>query len=231
MELALRIPALAGALLSCFFLHRLAETLVGRGTGVLAVIAFVGSAELMRFGAQARPYTLALAACLASLGGLLRWLDTRAWREGLLFSVALALVVHLHLLYALFLPVLGFVLAQRARRGLPVAWRALALWLGVAAPLLLPLLPLARSFLHRSANLTDVSRSPLPGGSLMLAAPTPRQLPHRPRRAGGRPRRHPTRGARGAEVCGAPKPTVQLLAFWFLMPPLALAAISHLVGQ
>lgn len=230
MELALRIPALTGALLSCFFLHRLSETLVGRGTGVLAVIAFVGSPELMRFGAEARPYTLALAACLASLGGLLRWLETRAWREGLLFSVALALVVHLHLLYALFLPVIGFVLVQRARRGPPVAWRALAPWLGAAALLLLPVLPLARSFLHRSANLSDLSRSPLPDTSLMLAVLTPRQLLIAlvalavvligTRREG-----------REALRMQGTKPTIQLLAFWSLMPPLALAAISHLVGQ
>jgi hypothetical protein len=230
MELALRIPALAGALLSCFFLHRLGEMLAGRGGGLLAVIAFIGSPELIRYGVEARPYTLALGACLASLWGLLRWLETRAWRDGLLFSVALALVVHLHFTYALFLPVLGFALGQRARRGPPVAWRALAAWLGLAVLLLLPLFPLAHVFLRRSAGLSDVSRSPLPGWSLMLAVLTPRQLLFAlvalvvvlvaTRRQAREVPRRPGAG-----------PTIQLLLFWLLMPPLALAAVSYLVGQ
>jgi hypothetical protein len=230
MELGLRIPAVAGALLSCFFLHRLAEVLVGEGTGFLAVTAFVASPELINYATQARPYTLALAACLASLVTLLRWLETRARRDGLLLSLSLALIVHLHFLYALFLPVLGFAFWQRARRGSSVGWRELAPWVGLAGLLLLPLFPLASNFPRRSANLSDLSRSPLPDVSLMLAVLTPRQFLISLVALVILLLRSPRRGLEALRRSGA-GPLGGLLAFWLLAPPLALGAISHLVGQ
>jgi hypothetical protein len=229
MELLLRLPAVAGALLSCVLLHRLAEVLVGKGTGLLALVPFVASPELTSYAPQARPYTLAMAACLAALLGLVRWLETGARRHGLLYAVSLALVLHLHLLFALFLPVLGVVLLQRRRRGAPIAWRGLALWSSLAVALLLPLIPLARSFLSQSAGL---SRSPSPDAGLLAAALTPRLvliamvpaaillLVAAARRQGLAALRTPGTGA-----------TVGMLLFWLLMPPLVLFVLSHAVGQ
>jgi hypothetical protein len=228
MELALRIPALAGALLACLFLYRVAEALIGKGTGLLAVVPFVASPDLINYAPQARPYTLAMAACLASLWGLLRWLETGARRHGLLFAASLAVVLHLHLLFALFVPVLGFVLLQRLRRGAPIAWRGLALWLGVAAVLLLPLLPLARAFMNQSAGL---SRSDLPGLPLAIDALTPRLVLIS--LVAFAILLIPATRRQGIDALRAPdtKPTVQLLLAWMLMPPLALIAISYAVHQ
>ena len=230
MEVALRVPALAGALLSCLFLYRLAESQVGKGAGVLASIVFVGSPAVVEYVSQARPYTLAMAACLASLWGLLRWLETGARRHGWLFSISVASILYLHLLFVLFLPVLGIVVFQRARRAPPLPWRNLAVWLAVAASLLLPLFPLARSFARQSAGLSDVSQAPLPDlargtvatlpGLILLALVAVAILSFRARR--------PVFDALRAPETA---PTVRLLLFWLLVPPLALAAISYIVGQ
>ena len=230
MEVTLRLPALAGALLSSLLLYRLAESQVGKGTGVLALIVFVGSPATIEYVSQARPYTLAMAACLASLWGLIRWLETGARRHGWLFSISVALIVHVHLMYVVFLPVLGFVVLQRGRERPPVDWRGLARWVGIAALLLLPLIPLARNFARQTAGLTDLSQAPLPDPARVTVATLPGLLllllvavailsfrAHRP----------------AFDVLRRPEsaPTVRLLLFWLLAPPLALAAISYLVGQ
>src|SRR5688572_25871925 len=102
MELWLRLPAVAGAFVSCFFLYRLAEKLVGKGTGFVAAIAFMGNLSVLVYATQARPYTLALAACLAAMWGLACWLETGARRHGALFAASLALVLYLHILFIVF---------------------------------------------------------------------------------------------------------------------------------
>ena len=54
------------------------------------------------YATQARPYTLALAACLGAIWGLLRWFATGARRHGLPFSVSFALALYLHIMFVVF---------------------------------------------------------------------------------------------------------------------------------
>ncbi|HXI59751.1 MAG TPA: hypothetical protein VNO55_26975, partial [Polyangia bacterium] len=96
MELWLRLPAVAGALVSAFFVYRLAESFVGRGAGPTAVLPFLANLWVVSLACEARPYTLATAACLSSLWSLRRWLDHGRLGDRVRFSVSLALIPHLH---------------------------------------------------------------------------------------------------------------------------------------
>jgi len=158
MEAWLRLPAVLGGLASCVLGYRLAETFVGKGTGMLAAIALCGSPAMIVYSTQARPYTWAVAACLATVLALQRWLDTRAWRFGLAAAVSLALVVHLHLLFAAFGVVPAFMVWRHARRSGGVDGRRLLALAGVTAALLLPLVPLVRML----SRVPDPSAMPPP---------------------------------------------------------------------
>ena len=83
MEAWLRLPSMVGGVACCFLIYRLAESFVGRGTGMLAAIALAGSPAMIVYSSQARPYTLAVAACFATILCLQRWLETGAWRWGI----------------------------------------------------------------------------------------------------------------------------------------------------
>jgi hypothetical protein len=183
----------------------------------------VGSPQVIVHSTHARPYTWALAACLASLLGLARWLETGSRRHGLLFSISLALCVHLHLLFLTFAVVPAFLLTLRARRGLTVDWRGLSRWLAVTALLIVPLAPqlLASSRLpDRSAYglppLGEALKELLPVSVLLsLVAFVFLLLPTRGQ---------PLRALRRAPV----RLPLALAAFWLLVPPLLLLVASHL---
>jgi hypothetical protein len=226
MELWLRVPALLGGIASCLLAHRLAEQLVGRGTGLPALLAMVGSPQMIIHATQARPYTLAVAAALASLLGLARWLETRRRRHGLLFSLALALCGHLNVLFAAFAVVPAVLVYQHARRGLPIDWRALSRWVALTAVLLAPLVPLLSKVAHGPDTsalglppLGQALRELLPGTVLVsLVAFAFLLVPTR-----GRPLpalREPTL-----------RPPLVLATVWLLVPPLLLFAGSRLVHR
>ena len=130
MEAWLRAPAVIGTLASLFLVHRLAEMFVGKGSGLLALVPLAGSPLMLTYSTQARPYSLALAACLVTLWGVARWLDTRSWRHGLTFAVAFAVAVHLQFLFGMFAVVPAFLIWRHARRKQPIAWLQLAAWTG-----------------------------------------------------------------------------------------------------
>jgi hypothetical protein len=223
MEFWLRVPALLGGIASCLLAHRLAAELVGRGTGLPALLAMVGSSQMIVYSTQARPYTWAVAACLASLLGLARWFETRSRRHGLLFSISLALCVHLHLMFVTFAVVPAFLVYQRARSGLAIDWRGLSRWLGLTALLMIPLVPQLRALSGRA----DPSAFGLPplGEALQELVPVTvlvslvafvcLLLPTRGK---------PLRALRGAPV----RASLELAMFWLLVPPLLLLAASRL---
>jgi hypothetical protein len=182
---------------------------------------------------QARPYTWAVAACLASLLGLARWLETGSRRDGLLFAIASALVVHLHLLFAAFAVVPAFFVLRRVRRGQPVDWRGLFRWLGLTALLLMPLLILLRRVSQGPdpsavglASLRDALADLIPGTVLFALIPLAFLLVIRSRGAAvaGRAAGVALRGALAREPA-------ELAVFWLFAPPLLLLALSHLRHQ
>ena len=227
MELWLRVPSLLGTAASSFFLYRLTEKLVGKGTGTFAVLALVGNISFMIYSTEARPYTLAVAACLASLWGLVRWLETGERRHGLTFAVSLAVAVHLHLMFVLFPVVPAFLLFDRVRRGGRVDWWGLARYLAVTAVLLAPLLFLARAFLHGSGGLSPFRlpgfatfvETAIPGSVVLAAFGFLILLP---------PWRKPALRALSDAVA---RRVLVLSLVWILVPPLLLLFVSHVIHQ
>jgi hypothetical protein len=227
MELWLRVPSLLGTAASCFFLYRLTERLVGKGTGAFAVLALVGNISFIYYSTEARPYTLAVAACLASLWGLVCWLETGERRHGLTFAVSLAIAVHLHLMFALFPVVPAFLIFDRVQRGDRVDWWGLARYLSVAAVLLAPLLFLARDFLHGSGGLApfrlpDFStfiETAIPGSVVLAAFGLLILLP---------PWRKPVLLALSDSVA---RRVFVFSLVWILVPPLLLLFISRVIHQ
>jgi len=223
MEALLRIPAVLGTIAGAFLVYRLADLLVGKGTGLLAMVPFVTSPATIHYTVQARPYTLAVAACLATLWGLERWIATRRRRYGLAFSLAFALAVHLQMMFAVFAIVPAFVVWQRTRRGDPIDRRGLLGWLLVTGAFLLPLIPVFRSL----ARFPDPSAVELPDAKAFVETSWPTTI-----LLGvvaiafliiqtGRARLAAVR----ASIASGPVP---LLVFWLLAPPLVLFVASHL---
>jgi hypothetical protein len=136
--------------------------------------------------------------------------------------------VHLQFLFGLFAVVPAFLVWRHARNGRPVPWRGLALWVGLSALLILPLLPLLRSL----SRFPDPSALVLPGPRTLMDILTPGTLAQAlavfalllllpgTRRAGLEGLRTPA--ARSALALGV---------FWFLAPPLLLFVLSHLMHK
>lgn len=61
-EFLLRVPSILGVLAAGYFLFRLTESILGPGTGYLAVIPFLCTPSMIVAATNARPYGLALAA-------------------------------------------------------------------------------------------------------------------------------------------------------------------------
>jgi hypothetical protein len=240
MELWLRLPPVLGGIAGCLLAYRLAERLVGKGTGLAAFVAMIGSPQIIVWATQARPYSWAVAACLASLLGLAGWLETGKRRHGLLFAIASALVVHLHLLFTAFAIVPAFLVLGRVRRGQPVDWRGLLRWLGLTAVLLMPLVPLMRRAsqgVDQSAlglaSLGDALGELIPVTVLFALIPFALLLAV----AGfssamaGRSAAN-TGGGVGAALRGAlARGPLALAVFWLFAPPLLLLALAHLRHQ
>jgi hypothetical protein len=233
MELWLRVPAMVGGIVSALLAYRLAERLIGKGTGLAAFIATIGNPQTIVWATQARPYTWGVAACLASLLGLARWLETGDRRHGLQFAIASALVVHMHLLFAAFAIVPAFFLLQRARRAQAIDWRGLLGWLGLTAVLLVPLLPLLLRTSRGAdpsavglADLGDALEELIPRTVLASLIPFAFLLAIAGRGAtvaGG--------GARAALRSALVRAPAELALFWLLAPPLLLLAVAHLRHQ
>jgi uncharacterized membrane protein len=71
-EPLLRLPSVLAMAVAAWQLNRIAERMMGRGAGWLALVPFLCAPEIVQSGTSARPYALALAASLASFRYLLR---------------------------------------------------------------------------------------------------------------------------------------------------------------
>ena len=228
MEAWLRVPAVIGTLASLFLVYRLAEMFVGKGSGLLALAPLAASPLILTYSTQARPYTLALAACLVTLWGVARWLETRSWRYGLTFAVAFAGAVHLQFLFGVFAVVPAFLVWRHARRKQPIAWLQLAAWTAVSALLMLPLVIVLR----RLSRFPDPSAVPLPTVAYLADALSPSVVllslvafafllvPPRLRRRA-------LAGLKAPDI----RPPLALGVFWFVAPPLLLFVASHLLHK
>jgi len=128
-EFLLRVPSILGALAAGYFLFRLTESILGEGTGYLAVIPFFCTPAVILAATNSRPYGLALAAATGCGWKFYEYLKnpTRdAFLQYLAFSV---LVLYFQYFFGFLLALQFAFLVYWRLRGHRVHWAML-----IAAP-------------------------------------------------------------------------------------------------
>lgn len=135
-EAALRMPSLLAAIATAALVFALGRRMFDRETGLLAAAAFVSLRQIAFAAGDARPYSLAILAVVASILFLDRWIDRRSIRDAIGFLVATSIMLHLHYLYAVILPIhAGYALLRGVKKGnLVVGTIALAILFLPAVP-------------------------------------------------------------------------------------------------
>lgn len=165
-EALLRLPSILGMLAAAFILYKLAEDVVGQGSGWIAAVPFACTNAIVETATNARPYAIGLAVILTSFWSLRRWLTTTQPKWLALYWASSSLIVYFHYLFG-FVFVVQFVYLLAAwRNGRQVPPLRIALsWLlaGLAA---LPLLFQFLSIVHQAGSWKT---SELPGLLTFLA--------------------------------------------------------------
>jgi hypothetical protein len=224
-ETAYRIPSLLAAGLTLLLMSRLARRLVHPRAGWFAVFACVALQEFNSHAADARPYALGILAATACVWLMVRWLDSGAWVDGLVFALCAALLWPIHLIYWPFYLVLGLYTALRlGRRETKVTALQAAAMFGLTALLDVPVAVRAVQLTgHAGAHVIQ----PLPSlhhfewslrWKLVVAAAALAWLVGRLTRS--KPEGPP-----------ADFTAVILAGSWWLLPPICLAAYSYGTGN
>jgi hypothetical protein len=224
-ECAYRLPSLAALGLALWLIARLARRLIHPAAAWFAIFACLALREFNEQAAEARPYALGICVAAAGCWFLVCWLDTARWRYAACFALCAALLWRIHLVFWPFYVVFAiYALVRVIPRRTRVSWKMAA---GVFAAIAAALVPIAREALaiDRSAaahviapapSLTDLA------GSLKLtivmsccaiaalasrwrAWPVSTRLPS--------------------------PPSLILVLAWWICPPLALFAFSHITGN
>jgi len=168
-EFVLRIPTIGALILAAWFVYRLAEDAIGKGSGAACAVLFVFHPLTLGIGNQARPYAFAWAALVASMWALYRWVSTGQRRYLAGWVIASALMFELRMLFAVVFVAQAVYLVMTLRR----RWRELFVACGALAVLLLPLLPQLRMLLHEAPDLSFADK---PHAEDLLAALIPSLL-------------------------------------------------------
>jgi hypothetical protein len=163
-EFWLRVPSIAAVVVATWQLKRIAELIVHRNAGWLAVLPFVCAPDIIEFGTSARPYALALAASLASFRYLLEWQEMNGPQAGRWYTLgkylaASILTLHSHYLFAFIFAIQGAYLAFCSLRG-----RRMGLALPLAAVIVLPvsLVPVLGSLRFTAKTTGDFAHAAKP---------------------------------------------------------------------
>ncbi|GII93994.1 hypothetical protein Ssi02_42250 [Sinosporangium siamense] len=123
----LRLPSAIGVGVAAGLLADLGRRLGGVRAGVCAAALLVALPSMSRYGQEARPYALAVAAAVLSFWALHRALDRGERRDWVLYGVAVAMLPCTHLFAVLVLPA-HLVVAAVARARV---WRPLLVSMGL----------------------------------------------------------------------------------------------------
>ena len=157
-EILLRVPSFAAVAIAACLLYRLAERMIGPGTGPLAALVLICPTATVEAGTEARPYAFALAATIAAGLALFEWTETQEDRWLAAFVASSILVLYFHYLF-------GFVLAVLALypllRGL--SWSRMAQFAVADFVVLSSLIPLRSHIELALRHRTAGTQSVLPG--------------------------------------------------------------------
>ncbi len=147
-ESVLRLPSTLAVLGAIALLHRLARRIFDPETALLSLVFF--TAAIAAEAANARPYALALLFIVAAMLSLVRFLESGALRDGVLYALFAALTVYAHYLCGVMFLVHFFYALER--RG-AVSTARIALAFGLAFLLLIPLAGQFATLFGRRATL------------------------------------------------------------------------------
>jgi hypothetical protein len=223
-EIALRLPSVIAMAGTLFLVSRLAARLIGRGAAWFAVFACLALGGINYEAADARPYALGMCVAAASLLFLVRWLDSAARTDALLFLLGAGLLWRVHLLFWPLYPVFALYAALRlARRETPAKWREAGAVFALLGLALAPVLAEALA-LYREAGAHVIAPPPSAWElARSLKWPLVAVCGLGAWACGGRP------GAR-SKTWGSPSSLVLILGWW-LCQPLFLFAFSRLTGN
>jgi len=229
-EAVFRLPSLMAMGIALFFIFRLAARLIHPEAGWFAVFACLAIRGIDYEAGNARPYALGICVASGALWALVRWMDSKQWRDGLLFVVLAGLLWHVQLIYwpFYFIPVIYVMWHQRipwAQAGAIFALLGLVL-----TPVLLTALDVNRNGGETHAFAPDPSLRDL-FGSFKFLLPVVC--------AGGTWLifRRPLADARGSEKSrdreGAvvTRSALALILGWWTLQPLCIYAFSRITGN
>lgn len=151
-EVATRIPSILAMLAFLPLIARISVRLIHPESGWFAVFACLALPGFNYQAANARPYALGMCLFAAALLFLIRWLDTVAWLDALLFVGCATSALYIHLLFWPSSLVFPLYAATRLARGkTPVSWTRAVLIFALWAVALVPVFVQTFSLL-REAN-------------------------------------------------------------------------------
>ncbi len=169
-EVALRLASTLFAGGAAFYIHRLGRRLFDAETAWLAVLAFAVAGDVRFAAGDARPYALALFACVAATFYLIRWVEDGARKDAALYVAAVCVAVYAHYVFVpLFAAHVAYGLAVRKRR--PDALGRVLVPLGIAGVLCLPLAWQLASLWGRGTNLSWIVSTSTAGLAIMMVVP------------------------------------------------------------
>lgn len=134
-EWALRLPSVAGLVLSCVLLVVLAQRFFDRRVALVSGLLLAASPFLVKWSQQARGYTLGLAVALLATLLLVRALDRGTRGAWAVYGLAFSLLVVWHpVLGVLLVPAHAVLAAQRRERLLPHGLLAAVVIAALAVP-------------------------------------------------------------------------------------------------
>lgn len=150
-EVVLRAPSLLAMGIAVFLLYRLGRRLFDEEAAILATVVFATSSTVLFAATDARPYAIATAVLLGSTLMLVRWLDERRTRDGVIYVLLASATVYVHYLFA---PALAAHAVYAWRRRGRINRRTLTFVCAGIGLLLLPALPQFLSLVGRRASLS-----------------------------------------------------------------------------
>jgi hypothetical protein len=222
-EAITRIPSVVAMLVFLAFFARLAMRLIHREAGWFAVFACLALRGLNYQAANARPYALGMCLFAAAMLFLMRWLDSAAWLDGLLFAACAASVLYVHLLFWPSCLVFAFYAAARIGfRKSQIGWRGAALVCALWAIAIAPVFLQTIALLHE-AGAHVIAKPPLISQLFRSL-----QLPLIFACGGGAWLMARIRKLRGEALAA---PALILIAAWWLCQPVILFGFSRMTGD
>jgi len=217
-EWAYRLPSLLALALALWIVARIATRLLHSEAGWFAVFCCLAFPAFDQQAADARPYALGTCVVCAAVWFLVRWLEGGRWRDAILFALAAALVIQVHLV---FWPMyLVFALIAAFRRPASVAQTlvvcgAITTSLAIAVPPALSLI--------REAGAHVVMDQPAPKDLLSFLQLAPVAIFAIASGAFAK--------LRGWKIARPASTALVVIAAWWLVDPLSLFAFSRLTGN